>query len=83
MSTLSFPDRIVLVSAGLPVALRRAAGACRARLLSWQVRRRDLRHLRQLDDWQLADIGLTRDTLEPAVRGDFDPHRGLGAAVRR
>lgn len=76
MSALPFRAKNrVLVPLGMLAVLRRAAALGRQRLRGWRVRQRDLHHLRQLDDWQLADMGLTRGTLEPAVRGTFDPHR--------
>lgn len=76
MSAPSFRAKSrVAAPVGMLAALRRAAALGRQRLRGWRVCRRDLAHLRQLDDWQLADMGLTRETLEPAVRGRFDPHR--------
>ena len=58
------------------------AGARRGRrigalpaLWRWLRRRADLHHLRQMDDWQLDDIGLTRDAILPAIRGDLRARR--------
>lgn len=37
--------------------------------------RRDIQHLRRLDDSHLADLGLTPGAIEGAVRGTYDPRR--------
>ena len=51
-------------TAGLATRLRQLAGAL---LAEWQLRR-DLAHLQSLDGRALHDIGLTRGSLEGAVR---------------
>lgn len=43
------------------------------RALSQRLRQNaDIRHLKALDDAHLRDIGLTRDTIEAAVHGNYD-----------
>ena len=70
------PNSAAVPAAGLIVALgvglaRRAAAAARAfaaGLCRWRRRARDLRHVRQLDDHILRDVGLTRDQLAHGAR---------------
>lgn len=56
-----------------------------ARTLLRRIRnRRDMRRLQALSDWQLADIGLSRDDLDIAWAGsaDIDPTARLDGLVR-
>jgi uncharacterized protein YjiS (DUF1127 family) len=46
---------------------RRSGPGLLARLQAWQERRRAIRHLAQLDDRLLADIGLSRADIRPVV----------------
>lgn len=55
----------------------------KAALRAWN-NRRQFRRLRDMSDWELADIGLQRDDLRDAWkrRIDTDPLRYLGALAR-
>ena len=55
------------VGAGLARRAATAARALAAGLCRWRRRERDLRHVRQLDDHMLRDVGLTRDQLAHGV----------------
>ncbi len=39
---------------------------------------RDMAYLRSRSDYELKDIGLTRESIERAVRGEFEPQDELG-----
>ena len=46
-----------------------------AAALRWQDRSKAMRHLRDLEDFRLKDMGLARDQIEAAVNGRIDPRR--------
>lgn len=75
-------DQGSIRGAGLPT-LARLARATAALLRSWR-NRGDFGRLRDMSDWELADIGLDRDDLRAAWarRAEIDPTHYLGAAVR-
>jgi uncharacterized protein YjiS (DUF1127 family) len=50
-------------------AFARPLSARLDRLTRYLVCRAAIAHLRELDDWALQDIGLSRSQIEPAVRG--------------
>ena len=49
----------------------------------WQERQRMRQELRQLSDRDLADIGLTRDTIDEVVRGEIVRSRMPGLYISR
>ena len=49
----------------------------------WQERHRVRRELQRLSDRDLADIGLTRDTVSEAVRGEIVRSRTPGLYISR
>lgn len=58
---------------GFAVTVLRKVG-CAVKLgwiayLEWRVQRLAIRHLRSLSDRELKDIGISRDSIEPAVYG--------------
>lgn len=46
-----------------------------ASALRWQHRSKAMRHLHDLEDFRLKDMGLARDQIEAAVNGRIDPRR--------
>lgn len=50
---------------------------------NWQERRSTRQELSRLSDRELADIGLTRDTIEAAARGEFVRSRMPGLYISR
>jgi len=65
------------------VLANRVVRAGASLLRAWN-HRRQFRHLREMSDWELADIGLQRDDLRDAwkSRVDTDPLRYLSAVAR-
>lgn len=65
------------------VLATRAVRAAKVALRAWN-NRRQFRRLRDMSDWELADIGLSRDDLRDAWsrRIDTDPLRYLSALAR-
>jgi uncharacterized protein YjiS (DUF1127 family) len=65
------PNSAAVPAAGLGAGFARrataAALAAAATLRRWRRRQRDLRHVLQLDDHLLRDVGLTRDQLAHGV----------------
>ena len=45
-------------------------------LAAYWVRREAIKALRAMNDRELSDIGITRNHIEPAVWGKFDPELG-------
>ncbi|QEL22270.1 DUF1127 domain-containing protein [Bosea sp. F3-2] len=64
LSTIARP-----VLSKTPGASFRLLGACRDGVARYFVRRDAIARLREFDDSELRDIGLTRSQIEPAVRG--------------
>ena len=50
---------------------------------NWQERRSTRQELSHLSDRELADIGLTRDTIDAAARGDIARSRMPGLYISR
>ena len=71
------------IGASWIAAARRVSGVAAALYRDWN-NRRQFRQLREMSDWELADIGLTRDDLRAAHyrRPDVDPTAHL-AAIKR
>ena len=65
------PNSAAILAAGCRAGLARrsaaAALACAATLRRWWRRERDMRHVMQLDDYLLRDVGLTRDQVARGV----------------
>jgi len=66
MSATGFPLTTSRESVGRSLILRLTD-----RLLEWQDRERQRRHLSTLDDHMLADVGLTHSDIESEVRKPF------------
>lgn len=65
-------------------AARRVSGVAAAFYRDWN-NRRQFRRLKEMSDWELADIGLTRDDLRAAWnrRPDVDPTAHLAMLKNR
>ena len=65
-------------------AARRVSGMAAALYRDWN-NRRHFRCLQEMSDWELADIGITRDDLRAAWkrRPDVDPTAHLAALARQ
>ncbi len=52
-----------------PGSLSRSLSACMDRIAHYFIHRAATRHLCELEDWALRDIGLARSHIKAAVRG--------------
>jgi len=74
--TATYSDQTQPANAGILGGFARWIGVLANTLAAHYVRREAIRALRQMDDRQLHDIGLSRSHIEAAVDGALNPEMG-------